>query len=280
MLKPLLPLLNDKGHFFLIALSLNEVRVFEGWRDRIQALEVKDLPKSLAYTLRFDVHEEHIQAHTATGPAAGGSRRGEVYHGQGSGLADEKIKKADILLYFQQIDAALQPVLQPHTSEDRLPLMLAGVEYLLPIYREASSYPYISERNITGNPEGLSAKELHDQAWEILAPYFNTAQVKAAEQYQQISGIGSERASKDIAKIVPAAYYGRVENIFVPLDLEQWGAFDPSTGQVEIQKQPTPENTDLFDFAAVYTYLNNGAVYAVPPEQIPDAALCAAVFRY
>jgi len=44
----------------------------------------------------------------------------------------------------------------------KAPLVLAGVEYLFPIYQEANTYPDLVEEGITGNPENLKPEELHD----------------------------------------------------------------------------------------------------------------------
>ena len=91
-------------------------------------------------------------------------------------------------------------------QDDQAPLVLAGVGYLLPIYRAASDYPHLAEQGIEGNPEELSDEALHRQAWEIVQPLFTQAQKEAVIKYQRLSNLKSGRASNDLGKIIPAAY--------------------------------------------------------------------------
>lgn len=181
-----------------------------------------------------------------------------------------------ILRYFHQVDGGLRNLL----GDEGAPLVLAGVDYLLPIYKEANSYPHLVDVGIEGNPEELSAEGLHEHAWAIVHPLFLSAQKKAAARYRQLAGAGSEQASSDPKEIVPAAYHGRVETFFVAVGLQQWGTFDPATNVIQLHKEAEPGDEDLLDLAAVHTLLNGGTVYAVEPEKVPDDAGLAAVFRY
>jgi hypothetical protein len=58
------------------------------------------------------------------------------------------------------------------------------------------------------------------------------------------------------------------------------GAFDPDADTVAIHDQAEPGDLDLLDLAAAETLLKGGAVYAVEPDQVPDQAALAAIFRY
>jgi hypothetical protein len=164
--------------------------------------------------------------------------------------------------------------------DEQAPLVLAGVDYLFPTYREANTYPYLVDEGIEGNPEELRAEELHEQAWAIVQPLFLGAQRETAARYRKLAGDGSEQASNKLKEVVPAAYHGRVETLFVAVGLQQWGTFDPATNAVHLHREVKPGNEDLLDFAAVHTLLNRGTVYAVELKKVPDEAPLAAVFRY
>jgi hypothetical protein len=269
-------LFTNDGHFYILALSQNRVRLLEGWRDEVRELELADVPTSLAEALRWDERENQVRWHTVGGPTTGGQRRPAIFHGQG-GAADDANVKEDILRFFQKVDEGLENYLKG----ERIPLVLAGVEYLHPIYREANHYPYLADKGITGNADDTRAEELHARAWEIVSPRFRQAQEDAAALYRQQAGMGG-RASQDLAEVVPAAYYGRAGTLFVREGARRWGLFDPQTGQVTFHDsdQPTPDDTDLLDFAAAYTYLNNGEVYVVRKAEMPADSDCAAVLRY
>jgi hypothetical protein len=157
-------------------------------------------------------------------------------------------------------------------------LVFAGVEYLLPIYCDATAYPNVIKQPVHGNPEGYSDAELHDRAWHIVEPVFHKQQEQAAEQFKTLQPAG--RASHTIKEVVAAAYQGRVDTLFIAAGLQHWGTFDPVTFAVESHKVPRAGDEDLLDFAALQTLLKGGKVFAVDPSEIPDGAPLAAVYRY
>jgi len=270
-LKPLMPLVSNDGRFYLLALSQNEVRLFQGTRDTLAQIELKDMPTSLAEALRFDDPEKQQQFHTATDSSGVSGSRPAVYHGHGVGTDDEK---AEILRYFQHLDKGLANVFQ----DDQAPLLLAGVEYLFPLYREANTYGSLFEEGIRGNPENVSPDELHQQAWKILQPYFRQSQEEALDQYHHLSDSG--HSSQDLREIVPASHYGRVETLFVAVGQQQWGSFDPDDNTLVLNAAAKAGDEDLLDLVAVQTLLKGGTVYALEPEVMPNQVPVAAIFRY
>src|SRR5437870_3717849 len=151
-LKPLLPLFADGGRFFLLALSQNEVRFFRCARhDVIEPVPAK-LPHGLNEALKYDLREKQLQVHS--GSPRGGGKASAVFHGNGVGSDDTKDR---ILRYFREVDRALHPVLR----EEHAPLVLAAVEYLFPIYREANTYPHLVPGGLAGNPDGRRAEDLY-----------------------------------------------------------------------------------------------------------------------
>jgi len=268
-LKPLLAFLGG-NEFFVLALSQNAVRLFEGSRFGLSAIDdLEGVPKSLADALKYDELVKQVQFRTGIGVGGARGERAAMFHGQS---ADDT--KDRILRYFRQIDQGLQDFLR----EEQAPLVLAGVEYLLPIYKEANTYQHLLGEGITGNPEGVSPDDLHRQAWALVEPHFKRAQEQAAARYRQLAGTG--RTANDPREIVPAAYHGRVECLFVAVGRLQWGDYDPGTGEVLVHPEAQPGSFDILDLAATQTLLHGGAVYAVEPGEVPEEALLAAVFRY
>ena len=111
-----------------------------------------------------------------------------------------------------------------------------------------------------------------------MAPHFKREQEKAAARYRQLAGTG--RTALDPREILPAAYHGRVELLFVAVGRQQWGDYDPGTRQVQVYSEAQPGSFDILDLAATQTLLHGGAVYAVEPAEVPEEADLAAVFRY
>ncbi len=123
-------------------------------------------------------------------------------------------------------------------------------------------------------------KILHEQAWNIVKPFFEEGQKKAFEKYKQLRGQQSAQATNDLSTAVKAAKFGQVETLFVPLGIQIRGRYDDANNKVILDSQPIPENEDLLDFAAAETILNSGQVFAVPREEMPGDSDLAAILRY
>jgi len=273
-LKPMLPLLRPDGQFYVLALSQNQVRLLEGSRYTVSEVDLAGVPQSLSELLEGETKEEHGQFHTSTAnPGGRGGERPAIYFGHGGGEEDGK---PDILRFFHRIDAGVREWLGPRQA----PLVLAGVDYLLPLYREANSYPHLVEDGLPGNPDDLRTEALHARAWDIVRPMIVRVREQSMERVRQLLGAGSKLATISVIEAVPAAAYSRIDTLFVDLSQQRWGRFDPDAGEVVVHATPEDGDEDLLDLAAVETYLNGGAVYAVAPDKMPVESAVAAILRY
>ena len=264
-IRPLLPFFSEDRRYYILALSQNRVRLLQGTHYSVNEVDLSDVPKNLADTLRDDDSWKELRMmHSIT---SGGEGK-LIKHGE------EADNKDNIQRYFRRIDKGLHELL----TDQQAPLVLAAVEFLHPIYREVNTYPYLIHEGVTGNPDHLSAEELHEQAWTIVRPHLLKAQQKALDRYREF--IGSERVSNRIRKTIPAAYYGRVELLFVVADLHQWGTFDPDTEAIHLHRKERRGDEDLIELALTRTLLNRGVIYVVTSENMPDTGPMAALFRY
>jgi hypothetical protein len=274
-LKPLLPVLNADRYFYILALSQNEVRLLQATHFGVKEILLPEsVPTSLAEAMRYDQPEKVLEYHSSASPATRGKggRHPMIFHGQGAGPANEK----QILLhYFQQIDRGLHEILHDETA----PLVLAGVEFLLPIYHEAKTYPHLLPEGVLGNPERLKGGDeiLREQAWPKAFSSVLKEQQDALAQFEEYKD--TDRTSSNVSALVPAACYGQIESLFVALDQEQWGTFDSMTCTLDLHETAVPGDEDLLDLAARETILHGGAVYALEQDHMPDKALLAAVYR-
>lgn len=272
-LKPLLPLLAD-GRFYILALSQNDIRLLESTRYTINTVELPEaVPESLTEALRFDHGENELEYHSGGSDAlvGKGGRRAAIFHGHG--VATDTAK-SNILRYFQQIDRGLHELLHV----EKVPMILAGVEYLLPIYREANTYPHLVKEGIPGNPDRIKADTLREAAWPIVEPYIMQEQQQALDYYQE--HVDTDRTASNVSEIVPAAFYGRVFTLFAAIDQEQWGTFEPKSYTIDLHQTRQPGDSDLLYAAILQTLLHHGTVYPIEREKMPHKALLAAIYRY
>jgi hypothetical protein len=269
--KPVLPLFTNNGHYYILAISQDEVRLFEGTRHSVGQIDLPPgMPENMDEALRIDEQEKQLQMHTGSSP--GGTGDG-MFHGQGPGEEEQKVRIAQ---YLNLVDAGLKEIF----PDQGPPLVLAGVDYLLPIYRKVSEYANIMQEGITGGPEHLQPEELQEQAWSIVEPYFRQETEKAVEQYQQLAD--TDKAIDTVEEIVAAAFNGRVDKLILSVEDQVWGSFDPDTGKVilDSEGQVKQDNLALLDFAAMQTLQNGGTVYALSQDEMPTDSPVAAVFRY
>lgn len=269
-LKPLLSLLTGDGQYYILALSQKAVRLLQATKYEVREVQLEDMPKSIAEAMRYEERLKAAHFHT-TSPGAGKGRYSAVFYGWGFGDED---KKEDILKFFLSIDRKVSALLKG----ERVPLVLACVDYLASIYREANHYEFLLEESVVGNPDGKTAEELRKSAWKIVEPYYEKGKKLAQERYSNAKGTGL--TSNEVSEIVPAAYYGRVDVAFVSIADQIWGNFVPETGKTNIYSERQPGCEDLVDFVAVHTLLNGGTVYVVPREESPENVPLAVLFRY
>jgi Bacterial archaeo-eukaryotic release factor family 3 len=265
----LFPALLDGTRFYVLALSQKDVRLVEATRSSAAELELGDLPRSLAEAVPTEPPGQELQQHVVT---TAGGERGVMFHGHGAGLLDQR--KEEIRQFFHQLDRGLHSLLRDRST----PLVLAGVEYLLSIYREANSHPAVLPEEIPGNPELWSAQTLGSRGWEIVSRHLEAVEAVAVARYHERAGHG--RTSADLATVVRASYEGRVEKLFVADGAERWGTFEPGSGAVSVRDKPGTVGEDLVNLASSQAFQRGGAVHVLERSHVPLAADMAAIFRY
>jgi hypothetical protein len=271
-LKPLLPLLSNDGHFHILALSQNRVRLIEASRDAAREIDLHDIPESLQEAVGYDWQQRSLQFHTGTGASASGAGvRVAMFHGQGR--PDDK-KQAEINTFLRLVDVGVTALLESKRS----PLVLAGVEYVISMFRELSGHQNILEGGVIGNPDDLSLADLHREAWALVEPMLRAEPMEAAELYANLGG--TDRACENLKEVVLAAFNGRIDTVFVALGEQRWGVLDLESQRFEQHAERQPGDHDLLDHAAVQSLIRGATVYAVPPDEVPGGGAVAAVFRY
>lgn len=265
--RPLLPFVESGGHFWLLFISQNKVRLFEGTRQNVREMPAEQMPVSLAEALRWDDFERtSLQFHSSAGQ---GRAQAPTYHGN-----KEPDYKNELARFFRQIDAALQERLRGQTA----PLVLAGVEYLIPLYRDVNTYPHLVHEAVMGNVETLPLPELHRKAVGVLQGLAERESHRFIRQIEETWG--SAKTTPDPETIVPAAFVGRVDTLFLTDAGEWWGRYDESAGRATFHKLPAEGDEDLLDRAALQTLENGGAVVSLPPDRMPRGEDAVAVLRY
>lgn len=268
-LRPLLPLLHFNGHFYVLALSMKDVRLYRGTQGGLDEIEVEGMPEDMESALLHEDLQSNLQ-HRSWGPRASSVRRskqslgkfsgsGVVFHGQGS---DENAQKPDLAEYCKMVDEAVTRKLHAESA----PLVLASVEYEAAIYRQHNHYAHLLDEVILGNPEHCNLTNLHQEAWRLVEPHFHKAQEDELNKFNRLS---ADRISTDLKSIAEAAEQGRVEALFIP--------HHDGNGN---GRTPTPLR-EMLDETASKVLRTGGDVFPLPPDAMPQQAReAAAVYRY
>lgn len=265
---PLLPVISSSRHFYLLVLSKKDANFYRGDTLHLEKMEVEGLPNGMSDVVHFE-EKGGKELFTGAGNMAGA---GANFHGHGSGLTDEKTYVAQ---YVREVDQTLRSEV---LANENVPLVLAAVDYLIPIYKQNSSYKNITAESIIGNYEHEDLNSLFKKAWQIVKPYFNEDDRKALKNYydQSATGLTSTLAEE----IIPASHYGRISDLFVMKDAHIWGKFNEVTNELIIHDEKEEGDDCLVDRAVVKTVANGGAVHFLEPQRMPDGSIMAAFMRY
>lgn len=279
-LKPLFPLIATNNRFYLLALSLNDVRLYQGTHEALSEVKATEIPSDIVEAIRQyeEWPEQQMQLHTQNRMSQGETARYDTgFQGQGDTEDLERAPDDELKRFFRKIDDGVHEAL----NGEQAPLLLAGVSEYLPIYRGVNNYSHLIDDSIVaGNPEALHPVELHEKAWDVVEPIFLEGQHESIEQFEQLFYQNDDMASEDFHEIVPACAYSRVDTLFVPIGHHRWGAFDADKNTVRLHDAKEPGDEDLLNYAAVHAHLNGATVYALRPENMPGGRSIAATFRY
>ena len=273
--KPLLRLVNLDQQFFVLALSVNRCRLLWGDLQGLKEVQLDELPASLEDALRYDDPEKSLQFHTQAA-SAGGSRPA-MFHGQGAGRDDPQ---AQIERYIDKVSGAVNDFLKTGGVSDdpKAPLVLATVEEYLPTYKRNNTYPgLMAGACVKGNPDELSAEQLHSAAWPLVQRIVKKDELDLLEQFEGLRARG--KASTDPGEVSAAVRRGQVAAVFVAEDKALLGSVDPVSGEVNLLTSNEPE-TDVLNDIAAETLLRGGVAHVIPADRIPGDSGVAGIYRF
>jgi len=269
-IRPLLSEVVRDRTFYLLALSQKNSRLL---RCTPHSSEEVTLPESVKSDFEVWMNQakpDHTAVYNAMSSSAQGTSGPNALAPKGS---DREGKDEYLSHYFKQIDRGVNEVLKGQTE----PLVLCGVEYELPIYRDVNTYPHVAAEAVRGAPNGLKASEILARAIQALeVGYEKKVDEVLADWNHRVGGGASSR----IKEIVTAAHEGRVLTLVLSDSQEQIGLFDEATHRVKGRKTGSRQDEDLVNDAAVQTILHAGNVLVAPRSKMPNGAPAAAIFRY
>ena len=264
---PLLPMLAP-DHFWLLAVSPNDVRLFEGDRDQLRQLPRGDLPRNLQDVVGHDIESASLQFHSA-----GPSGHGAIFHGQGAGQDDRDHEREQFLRSV--VDA-----LTRRLAQSPIPIVVAAVERTVADVRRLASQSHLrlAAAPVLGNPSDSNLADLHAAAWASVEPELQAhARAVAARIEEQR---GTRRVVSGVAPVLDAARMGRVEAMVVTADVPVWGRAGSSPADIECHEHWREGDTDLVDLAVAHALTYGSEVHLRAADTSASRDRVAAVLRY
>ncbi|MDX1315596.1 MAG: hypothetical protein R3356_08845, partial [Eudoraea sp.] len=264
---PLFPLYQQNGEYFILGLSRDYIKLYKADRYNFRDLNLEThAPEQLEEVVGYDYEQKTLQFRTGQAGYARGS-----FHGHGEGKDDEKL---ELIKFFKEIDKGVRELLGDSTA----PLVVASVARWHSLYKEVNSYPNLFEEALWGDPEFKDINALHQEAWELIAPYFKANLDAKMEAYRNQEHLPI--TSNQLSDIVPAAANGRVDTLFIEKGKEQYGSYSEK-GCLILDSEKIAKNISLFNKVALDTFLKGGKVYILKKEHMPyPGRPLNALFRY
>jgi len=264
---PLVPFMVRPEYFYILDIAKKFPHFYRADALGIEQLHVEGLPTGVDDVVHFEEKGDKGLFRTAgkAGPAAN-------FHGLGSGRPDEK---ENIAMYLDEVD---ETIWESHLNRETVPLLLAGQDFLIPIYRSVSDYKYIWPEALTGNHHQQNDNELYSAAMQVMEPYFEQPLKRALEDYGNKSA--TQLTSTNVFAIIPATYYSKVSHLFVRKGCRIWGTFNEQDNKLDVVDSESDAVDDLIDKAVIKTIQNGGEVYFMETDEMPEPGDLAAIYRY
>lgn len=265
--RPLVKLTTDNNPFYILFVSKTKLRLYKASGYHMEEIDISGKVPDMEEAFKYDAPERSLQYHSGN---AGGS---PIYHGHG--LPDEEEIK-DLKRYFNKADKALMEFL----NNKSIPMVLAGVDYLIPLYREKSGYPNITSESVNTDPKSKDPEEIHQMAKTIIQSKGDGKESKSNDRFQHLAG--TDKVSTELPKIIHASYFNRIDALYIDENVEDtWGHFYKDKDELEIHDEKGEKgDEELINRAIINAIKGGGNVYIGARKDLPGDNSVAALLRY
>lgn len=244
--------MNRTPRYWVLALSEQPTRLFEGTLDTLVEVEAGGFPMT---------HE---------GPGGATALPGG-YGVNVSAHRDERHRQ-----FFRNVDATLKPIL----ANDPLPMGVVGVDRWLAFFNEVTTHQEFIRATLLGNYDHMSTHELARLVW----PQVESALAERVQRHlaELDSYVSQQRVASTVGEAWRKANEGRGKLLLVEKDYHEAGKLDESGLLLLPADDPTAPDVipDAVDETIEAVLSKGGEVVFTENGQLADYQRIALVLRY
>jgi len=259
--KPLFKLHHENQPYYLLALALDDVQLYQGDKYQLEKLDIKDkVPTSMKEALGDELTDNHLHASVVQGAGL---------HGYMEKSQEEEI---DMERFFRKVD---QAILEHFPIPQDVPLLLAALPEHHNHFLRISKHTNFSPIHIQINPQSLSKSALLEKIQEVFDGILDKRKKELLERYHL--AVPENLSSLDIGDIVRDVLDGKVD----VLCIENGKSID---GHIDVEGRKIIESdgqhTDIVNELACLAFNHGGSVITLDQEEMPSETGIFTINRY
>lgn len=263
-IQPLLPMISTNGSYGILSVSQENVRLLRCSGNSIEDITPETLTHSIDDWLG-QAPEPQLQFHSV-------GKSGDPARFFGHGSSDED-KKELTRQFFRDVEKEVTRTMKSYND----PLVLAGLETNLSMYRKINRYQRVVDNAFQNNPDTLTDSELRDGAWDIIREHFLAGLYSALDSWKHTP---DQRKSVRLSELVPSSIMGKTQTLFVRKGAAAWGTYDESHNRVLFTNNPGPGDVELMNWLSIKVMETGGQVFLLESGEMPDQADVAGLYRF
>lgn len=197
---PLVRELTYDQNVYVLALSLNKVRLFSASKYSIEEIDISDTVVLSQDEALRNIEEQQSLQHRSTSPGTAS------FHANSS---PSDLSTTRVEQFLRRVDDGICEFI---TNQDK-PLILAAVEDHYSSYKKVSSYKNLSEFIIKGNPDKKKGADLLDDLSQYMSLYDKNKIDSCIDMYE--SKHGQQMTLQDVENIHRMARHNNIDTVLI-----------------------------------------------------------------
>ena len=258
--KPLIRMFQSIIHYYVLALSRENFKVFEVYHNSIDEVHFGE---DVLIRAKDVIGDQRTEPYTSVGGYSTPSAQA-MLHGHGGKKEEIDI---DTEKYFRYVDQTIYD----HLSKDKpIPIVLVTLQKNQMTYRKVSKNKNLFDEAVVMSMEDRSKQELFEETLKRIEPYFNEQLMRQTAKVVQSIELG--QASDNLEHIVKAIKNKEVKNLYLVENKRIFGTVDWDNQSVLLSQK---SETDVLEELAEHAIRAHVKVFSVPKDwlKVPNGIL-------